>query len=204
MKWLLAYRKASLEPRLSIPDFSPKLRDKIWNRKPGFRATEKQGECVTKSHTRLCTSLFLLWVPKGRGLGITSSQALPSPDGRAWNEASLRMWGIYTSCYIHTGSAWMQAVLGYLPRQLRNCHHGNWEKQGKYHKRSHLPFVLCTWVYSEPRFSVPDLILQLWGEICYSLVPRLPLFLPSICVHNNTRKRKTFFLFFLFLWTDGR
>ena len=35
----------NLEPRLSIPDFvsqlwnfSPKLRDKIWNRKPGFKA----------------------------------------------------------------------------------------------------------------------------------------------------------------------
>ena len=31
----------SLEPRFSIPDFekSPKLRDKIWNRKPRFEAS---------------------------------------------------------------------------------------------------------------------------------------------------------------------
>ena len=33
---------ASLEPRLSIPDFSPKLRDKLRNRKPGFEASDPQ------------------------------------------------------------------------------------------------------------------------------------------------------------------
>ena len=27
--------------------------------------------------------------------------------------------------------------------------------------------------------------------LCLSLVPRPPLFLPSVCVHNNTRERKT-------------
>ena len=38
---LTVHRHPSLEPRLSILDFanfSPKLRDKIWNREPGFEA----------------------------------------------------------------------------------------------------------------------------------------------------------------------
>ena len=47
----------SLEPRLSVPDFvllvsdfSPKLRDKIHNRKPGFEASH----CVIKHTNPVC------------------------------------------------------------------------------------------------------------------------------------------------------
>ena len=58
----------SLEPRLSVPDFvsqlwrkigdfSPKLRDKIRNREPGFEASTLVLEC-SKAVTRLCTAVL--------------------------------------------------------------------------------------------------------------------------------------------------
>ena len=42
---------------------------------------------------------------------------------------------------------------------------------------------------SEPHTS--ETALRTCVCVLHSLIPRLPLFLPSVCVHNNTREQKT-------------
>ena len=66
------------------------------------------------------------------------------------------------------------------------------------------------WTHNEIEGSHDKIIITLlccpWHCYLPSLVPRPPPFLPSVCVHNNTRERKTgvssIFRFRVLLWTQ--